>query len=125
MFKKSLIIATALFASVVAFQPVEQAEAKVSIGIGIGIPGVYGPGYYGGGYAPAPYYGHGGYYAPRRSYRLSCGQVRRKLRNRGYYRIRAKDCSGSRYTFHAKRGGEWFRLRIKSNNGRIYKRTYL
>ncbi len=120
MFKKSLIVATAIFASVVAFQPVQQAEAKVTIGIGIGIPGFYGPGYYGGGYyAPRPHY------TPRRAYRLTCGQVRRKLRRSGYYRIRAINCSGRRYTFHAKLGGDWFRLRIKARSGYVYKRTYL
>lgn len=121
MFKKSLIIATALVASVIAFQPVEQAEAKVNIGIGIG-GGHYGGGY-GHGYYGNPYYG-GSYYTPRRSYRMSCGQVRRKLRNRGYYRIRAVDCSGSRYTFHAKRHGERVRIRVKSRSGYVYKVSY-
>jgi len=125
MFKKSIIVATALFASFVAFQPIEQAEARVNVDIGIGIPG---PGYYGGGYGyhnPAPYYGRDRYYRPRRSYRLTCGQVRRKIRNRGFYRIRAVDCSGSRYTFNAKRHGVWYRLRVKSRNGRIYKVSHL
>ncbi len=124
MFKKTIIAATALVASFVAFQPVEQAEAKVSVQIGIGGSGYYGGGYYGGGYYPAPHYG-GGYYAPRPVYRKTCGQIRRKLRNRGYYRIRSVDCSGSRYTFHAKRGGQWFRLRVKSRSGYIYKVRYL
>ncbi len=113
MYKKTLIAATALVASFVAFQPVEQAEAKVHFNIGIGIPGpFYG---HGGGYghsyhAPAPYYGHG------HRYRVSCGQIRRKLRNRGYYRIRSVDCSGSRYTFHAKRHGDWYKIRVKSRS---------
>lgn len=128
MFKKTIIAATALVASVVAFQPVEKAEARVNVGIGIGVPGYYGgyapgyysPGYYGGGYyAPRPRY-----YAPRRG-RISCRRARRIVRNHGYYRVRAIDCSGSRYTFHAKRGGIWYRLRMKSRSGRIYKVTYL
>ncbi len=120
MFKKTIIAATALVASFVAFQPVEQAEARVNIGIGIGLPG-----YYGGGYGHG-YYGHSDrYYRPVRRYRMSCGQVRRKIRNRGYRRIRAVDCSGSRYTFHAKRHGEWFKLRIKSRSGYIYSVRYL
>lgn len=127
MLKQTIIAAAAVVASVVAFQPVEKAEARVNIGVGIGIPGYYGggyaPGYYGGGYgyyAPRPRY-----YAPRRYGRISCGSARRIVRNHGYYRVRAVDCSGSRYTFHAKRGGVWYRLRLKSHSGRIYKVTYL
>lgn len=119
MLKKTIIAAAAVFASFVAFQPVEQAEARVNVHIGLGAPGYYGGGYY----TPAPRY-----YAPRpvyRSHRWSCGQVRRKLRNRGYYRIRSVDCSGSRFTFHAKRRGVWFRIRAKSFHGRIYKVRYL
>lgn len=121
MFKQTIIAATAVFASFVAFQPVDKAEARVNLDIGIGIPGPYYGGY---GYGYRPYYGHG-YYRPHRRYRLTCGQVRRKLRNRGYYRIRAIDCSGSRYTFHAKRHGDWFRIRVKSRSGYIYKVRYL
>jgi len=120
MFKKTLIAATVLVAGFVAFQPVQQAEAKVSFNIGIGFPSpFYGHGYGGGYHAPAPSYGHG------RRYRVSCGQVRRKLRNRGYYRIRSVDCSGSRYTFHAKRHGAWYKIRVKSRNGYIYRVRYL
>ena len=124
MFKKTIIAATALVASFVAFQPVEQAEAKVNLHIGIGVPGFHGGGYGHGYYGGSPYYG-GGHYTPRRSYRKTCGQIRRKLRNRGYYRIRSVDCSGSRYTFHAKRNGEWLRIRVKSRSGYIYKVRYL
>jgi len=122
MLKKSVIVATALFASVVALQPVEKAEAKVHVGIGIGIPGYYGGGYYGGGY-----YGHGhGYgYRPHYRYRMSCGKARRKIRHHGFYRIRALDCSGSRYTFKAKRHGDWYKIRLNSRTGRIIRIRHL
>jgi len=123
MFKKTIFAVTALFAAFVAFQPVGQAEARVNVDIGLGFPG-----YYGGYYAPAPVYVPAPrYYAPRyryrpvRRYRMTCGQVRRNLRNRGYYRIRAIDCRGARYTFQARRDGRWYRLRILSRNGRVYK----
>ena len=118
MLKKTLFAAAALVAATTAFQPVQQAEAGVRIGVHLGTP------YYGGGYyAPRPhYYAPRPYYAPRVSY---CSKARRKIRNRGYYKIRAIDCSGSRYTFHAKRGGVWFRLRLKARSGYIYKVTYL
>ena len=124
MLKKTIIAATALVASFVAFQPVEQAEARVNIGVHLG-GGYYGSGYY----APRPHYyaPRPHYYAPRPHYvpRVSyCSQARRNIRNRGYYKIRAVDCSGSRYTFFAKRGGQHFRLRVKARSGHIYKVTY-
>jgi len=122
MFKKSVIVATALFASLVAFQPVEQAEAKVHIDIGFGAPGYYGGGY---GYYGGGYYGHRRGYRSHRGYRMSCGQVRRKIRHRGFHRIRAIDCSGSRYSFNAKRHGQWYRIKVNSRNGRILRVRYL
>jgi len=124
MLKKSVIVATALFASIVAFQPVEQAEAKVHIGIGIGVPGFYGPGY-GPGYYGGGYYGHRHGYRPHYGYRMSCGKARRKIRHRGFYRIRAVDCSGSRYTFKAKRHGSWYKIRLNSRSGRIIRIRHL
>ncbi len=116
MLKKTLFAAAALIAATTAFQPVQKAEAGVNIGINLGLPGVYAPGYYGPAYVPAPVY------VPRVSY---CRMARRTIRNHGYYKIRAVDCSGSRYTFHAKRGGIWYRLRVKARSGYIYKVTYL
>ena len=111
MFKKTVIAATALVAATVAFQPVQQAEAgvKIHIGVGIGAPGFYGPGYY------APVYRH----------RISCGRAVSIVRHSGFYRVRAVDCSGRRYTFHAKRKGIWRRIRMYSASGRIYKVTFL
>ncbi len=119
MFKKTIIAAFALAASFVAFQPVEQAQARVNIDIGIGGPGYYNPGYYQPYYRPVPVY------RPRPRYVNRCNRARRIIRNRGYYRIRAIDCSGRRFTFHAKRGGVWYRLRVKARSGHIYKVTYL
>ena len=123
MLKKTVIAATALFAAVVAFQPVQQAEARVNIGIGIGVPGYYGPGYYAPGYYAPGYYGP--VYGGPVYRRISCRHARRIIRRHGYYRIRARDCSGSRYTFIAKKRGIWYRIRMKSATGRIYKVTYL
>lgn len=119
MLRNTIIAASALVASFVAFQPIDKAEAGVNIGVHLGSPGYYGNGYY----APRPHYyaPRPHYYAPRASY---CSKARRKIRNRGYYNIRAVDCSGSRYTFFAKRGGQRFRLRVKARSGYIYKVTY-
>ena len=137
MFKKIFVICFAVVA-MFALQPVEKAEAKVRVHIGIGGPGgYYGGPYYGGGYqpyyrpryyAPRPYYG--GYnprrhryaptYRPRRVGRLNCRQARRVVRNRGYRNIRSIDCRGRRFTFHAIKRGRWYRVRMNSRNGRLF-----
>ncbi len=136
MMKKSLVVATAMFAAVVGFQPVQQAEAKVKLNVQIGVPGgYYGGGYYGGGYYGGGYYGggHGGYYggghgggygrwAPRR---ISCARGRRIVRNSGYRFVVAIDCRGSTYKFKGTRGGARFLLKMKSRNGRIYSRRFI
>jgi hypothetical protein len=116
MFKKTIIAASALIAATVAFQPVEQAQAgvKIHIGVGIGAPGYYGGGYYG----PS-------YHAPVYRHRISCGRAISIVRHSGFYRVRAVDCSGRRFTFHAKRNGVWRRIRMYSASGRIYKVTFL
>ena len=73
-------------------------------------------------YTPPPR-PRGGYNPPPRPGYLSCREVKRILRGQGYRRIRAQKCTGGRYTFHANKGGNRWRLRIKGRTGRIYKRT--
>lgn len=120
MLKQTFIAAAAVAASFVTLQPIDKAEAKVHLHIGVPVFTPY--------YAPAPryYYAPRPYYRPRHyHHRVSCYKARRIVRNHGYHHIRAIDCSGSRYTFHAKRHGVWYRLRMKSSSGRIYKVQYL
>jgi hypothetical protein len=58
------------FLGVLSFGCASQANAGVHVGIGIGVPGYYGPGpYYGGPYyGPYPYYGYYGYPYPYYGY---------------------------------------------------------
>jgi hypothetical protein len=127
MFKKTIIAATALVAAFVAFQPVQEAEAKVNLHIGIGVPGYYGGGYYGPGYYEPDYYVPRRRYRPRPRYvrKLSCRQARRIVARHRYHNIRAVDCGGVRYGFHAKRNGRWYRMRMNARTGHIYSVHYL
>ncbi len=134
MMKKSLVIATAMFAAVVGFQPTQQAEAKVKIGVSIGIPGgFYGGGYYGGGHGGGYGGGHGGYYGnPHGGYgggwaarRINCNRGRRILRNKGYRFIKMVDCAGSVYKYKASMGGNRYLLKMKSRNGRVFSRRFI
>ena len=137
MLKKTIIAGFAMLIAVFAFQPVEKADAKVRVQIGIGgYPAYYGGGYY------APYYGHGGgyrtYYRPRyypyyggyapryryvpryRARRISCAQGKRIMRARGYRNVRARDCRGRKYRFTGRKRGAWYSIGIRSRNGSIY-----
>lgn len=122
MMKKSLIIATAMFAAVVGLQPTQQAEAKVHFDIHLGGPGYYGGGHGGHWGGHGGRWGNGGHWAPRR---ISCSRGRRIVRNHGYHGISAIDCRGSVYKFKAWRGGNRYLLKMKSRNGRIYRRFHI
>ena len=123
MMKKSLVIATAMFAAIVGLQPTQQAEAKVKLNVQIGIPGGYygGPYYGGGGYYGKPHHG-GGYYGGWAPRRVSCGRGKRLVRSYGYRFIVPIDCRGRVYKYKASRGGNRFILKMKSRNGRIFSR---
>jgi len=141
MFKKTMIAGFVMLFAIFAFQPVQEAEAKPNIHIGIGgfnpYYGGYDP-YYGRGRYPPRYYERR-YYEPRRRYygdprprqryvprskrrygRVNCRQAKRIVRRSGYRRIRATDCRGKQFKFHAKRGGRWWVIGVLSKNGRMY-----
>ncbi len=135
MLKKTIIAGFALLIAAFAFQPVEKAEAKVKVHIGVGGGYGYDP-YYDRRYIPRPryydpdpYYG-GGYYVPppryrprprpRRYGRINCRTAKRIIRNNGYRSVRARDCSGRKYRFKARKRGRWYSIGILSRNGVIY-----
>jgi hypothetical protein len=51
--------------------------------------------------------------------RVSCQQAGRMLRNRGWYRVRAVNCSGKRYRFTAWRKGDKYLISVSAWRGRI------
>lgn len=127
MLNKTVVAVFAIMIAVFTLQPIDKAEAKVNVHIGVG-SGYYGDPYYGRPryYPPQPYYG-GGYYAPPRpvyrpyrARRISCRQGRRIVRNRGFYKVKARDCRGRNYVFHGRKNGRKYRIRMRSRNGRIY-----
>ena len=61
-------------------------------------------------YSSSPYY----YYA-----KLSCSRVKSMLRNDGYRRIRAFDCNGSEYGFHARLGKRRYEVTVDAYTGEI------
>ena len=117
---KKILMAAGLVAALSLSSQV--AEAKVNVTIGIGDRGGYC--YYNydpyrcGGYG---YYPRPGYFVPHPVYRdrISCGEAKWDLRDRGFRQIAATDCRGRTYTFIAKKRGGTFRIKFNSYSGGI------
>ena len=126
--KKTII---ALFAGVALFAGLSStADAKVHVRVYLGVPyydyqvgpgymyndnyGWYNPGYRMPGYG-MPGYGMGF------SGRLSCGEARRLVRQRGFYNVRARECEGRTYTFIAMRNNHQILVFVNSRNGAVWR----
>ncbi len=51
--------------------------------------------------------------------RMSCDTAVELLQDRGFYRIRAKDCKGSQFEFSARRDGKRYYITVSSSSGRV------
>jgi hypothetical protein len=132
---KSLALAGLAAAGLALSIGAADAKTRLHIGVGVGDDcAYYGNCYYdnGGDGVGYGYYGGGtddGYDYRRRhrsSYDydedyggLSCWQARRIVRNQGFRRVQAQDCSGRRYTFTGWSQGEPFRIKVSAQSGRI------
>jgi hypothetical protein len=107
MIAKSLIAAAAVAASLTAFAPVEQAQAKIHVDVNLGLygggfyPGDYG---YGGGYYPVidPYYGGG----------ISCYKGKKIVKWAGFYNVHPFDCSAPVYQYQAWKFGNAYKVKV-------------
>src|SRR5436190_5513058 len=128
MVKKILMAAGLAAAFLVSAQ---VAEAKVKVFVGIGQPGGYC--YYN--YDPLRcgnygYYPRPGYFVPHPGYgyeddydygdRVSCGEARSIVRERGFRDVRTTECGGKYHTFIGRKKGGIFRIKVYSRNGRIH-----
>jgi hypothetical protein len=117
MIIKSLIATAAVAASLTAFTPAEQAQARTNVDINLGLGfggygGGYGGGYpdygydggYGGGYYPVidPYYGGG----------ISCNKGRKIVRYSGFRNVHAFDCSAPVYQYKAWKHGHPYKVKV-------------
>ncbi len=102
-----------------ALTSVQTAEAGSRFFLDDGIPGGH-DGYYEPSFSSS--FDRGGYrdqptvYSPRRS---SCNPARVSVRDEGYETIRTIECRGPNFTFHAKREGRWWKVKVRARNGRI------
>jgi hypothetical protein len=72
--------------------------------------------YFSGFWYPEPYWmGYGLAINPR----VSCGEGRAIVRDRGFYRVRTVECRGRTYTYLGRRHGDAFRVLVSSRSGRI------
>jgi hypothetical protein len=115
---KKLLMALAVTAPVIlGLGGTNAAEAKTKVNIYLGMP------HYG--YQVGPDYiyrkGHGWYRPGRPVYRLSCGQARRLVGNRGYHNIVARNCSGQTYVFRAVRNHRVFVVYVNARTGAVWR----
>ena len=118
---KSLILATAFAASLATFGLPSEAEAKVIIHLGFphydyqpGPDYRYrdGYGWYQPGYSRPGYYNRG---------RLSCGEAKWRVRERGFRNVRTIECNGRTYTFQARRGDRRITVYVNSRSGAVWR----
>jgi hypothetical protein len=117
MLVKSLIAVAAVASAVSFASTAAKADTTVSLGFGFG---GFGPDY---GYSdygyPGPYYGHRphhGFYGDFRPARrgISCGTGRSIVRNAGFHRVVAYDCSAPTYGYKAWQDGELYQVKVSS-----------
>lgn len=72
--------------------------------------------YLGGYWYPQPYWQG---YGLRVNQRLSCGEGRLIVRDRGFNRVRPIECQGRTYTYFGRRHGDTFRVLLNARTGRI------
>ena len=111
MFAKTLIAAAAIAATFAVAAPVQQAQAKTNIDINLGFGfGGFDPGYgYGYGYEPVPVYNYG----------ISCGKGAKIVKWSGFKSVNAVDCSKPVYQYHARKGWDWYRVKVNMNGNII------
>jgi hypothetical protein len=94
-----------------------NAEAATSVNIYLGMP------HYSYQIAPDYVYRNGyGWYRPGRHLkRLSCGEARRIVSNRGYRNVVARNCSGGTYVFRAVRNDRTAIIYVNARTGAVWR----
>jgi len=108
---RTIVIAAGLLISAFAFGTSPSLADDIDLNIGVGIPGVY---------ADPDY--DDDYDRRRRRGRLSCGEAKELVRDRGYRRVITLDCEGRIYTFRASRGGDRFVLNVNPRTRAVWRR---
>ncbi len=123
MITKTLIAAAAV--SAIALGATAPANAKVNVDLYVG---GFGPGYYEPAYPvyEEPRYDH---HRPRHGdgydsgygegYGVSCEDGIQVVRDHGFRKVRALDCSGRRYTYKARQHGGSYIVKVSRRSGNI------
>ena len=69
-------------------------------------------------------FGHPGFRHPHDpgyafTHRLSCGEAKSRVRDRGFHKIVTKDCSGKSYSFSAIKKGNRYLVKVNAHTGRV------
>ena len=110
--RKILLGVGLAFTLALAAGPAAMAGSP-DVDINIGVPGV---GVYGGDNYDEDY--------DYRRRRISCGEARSLVRNRGYYRVRMIDCGRRVHRFSGFRRGRLWLVTVNARTGNISRRPY-
>lgn len=121
MFTKTLIAVAAV--ATLASAASAPANAKTNLDVYLGIGG-FGPGYYEPSYPvyDEPRYEprRPRYHAPRyERYGVSCDEGADIVRESGFRKVRALNCSGKRYKYQARRDGDTYIVKVSRNGGNV------
>ena len=109
MFTKLFVAAAALSAAVVMTAPA-QADTNIGLGIGFGFGGGYHDDDYDGGYDDGY---DGGYITVyENDDGISCSKAKKIVRNHGFHKVHATDCSGKYKRFKGVKSGDWYRIKV-------------
>ena len=130
MFSKGTVVASAMAAALAFMSTTASAKTNfdVNVNIGAGHGWCYyhpracgyddGPGYgfgYGYGYYPRHFY-----YPPRyQNFRISCGEAKQIVRNRGFYKVRTQSCGRHVDTFVGWKSGKRWLIEVGTQRGNV------
>lgn len=117
MLLSSLLAATFALAPTIPTASVAEAKTNVDVGIFFGVP------HYSHRLGPDYRFRRGyGWYLPRHErYRMSCGEAKWSVRNRGYRNVATIECRGATYTFRATRNGNRVKVYVNARTGAVWR----
>ncbi|MBK8769365.1 MAG: hypothetical protein IPM06_02920 [Rhizobiales bacterium] len=122
---KTTLLSSALASAIMLSTPMmipmgaaTPAKAEVSLGVFFGVP------HYRHRMGPDYMYRRGyGWYLPRHHarFKMSCGEAKWSVRNRGYRNVSTVECNGATYTFRASRNGHRIVVYVNARSGAVWR----
>lgn len=109
------LVAAGIIFSALAVGATSPAHAGSRLSLDDSIPGGS-DAYYEPSNQPKEYLDPAVVHSPRTS---SCNRARHSVTQQGYEAVRKIECRGRHYTFHGRRDGQWWKIKVRARNGRV------